>query len=299
MRAHWHSGLALLIATVLMLTSVGSVAAQDGAPRWNLQKGQAFDLVVQQDIRQIVRMHGLADQEIPMTQRSDSTWTVTEATADDFTIEQVMSRMQMSVRSPMMRLAFDSDEANPTDSASRQMKDAISKVIGQKIVVRMTRRGEVVSVTLPDGFRNAPASPANPFSADTLRQMVQQASVAFPDGALTTGTTWDHTVDMGMNGMQMKAKTVYTYDGLHDVDGTPTHRITSRVEMTMNGGMMGLPMALRKQENTGTLLFNAKDGRLTSVKARTNLTMEMDAGGQRVEQDMVGDTTITLTPRVP
>jgi len=121
MRARWHSGLALLIATVLMLTSVGSVAAQDAAPRWNLQKGQVFDLVVQQDIRQIVRMHG----------------------------------------------------------------------------------------------------------------------------------------------------------------------------------MMGLPMALRKQENTGTLLFNAEHGRLTSVKARTNLTMEMDAGGQRVEQDMVGDTTITLTPRVP
>jgi hypothetical protein len=136
--------------------------------------------------------------------------------------------------------------------------------------------------------RETQSSQKGPFSRNDWSEETRQVS-----------TTWDHTVDTGMNGMQMKAKTVDTYDGLHDVDGTPTHRITSRVEMTMNGGMMGLPMALRKQENTGTLLFNGKDGRLTSVKARTSLTMEMDAGGQRVEQDMVGDTTITLTPRVP
>lgn len=289
----------LLVALMLVLSSSHSASAQDVSPRWNLQKGQVFDVVMKQDIRQIMRMHGLADQEIPTTQEIDMTWSVADASADEFTLEQTMTRMRMSIRSPMMNMTIDSNEGTPTDSMARQMKESLDRIIGQKMLVRMNRRGAVLAVTLPESITTAANVPGNPISGDTLKGLMQQSSLMFPETALQRGTTWQQTADMGMSGLPMKSTITFTYEGLDDSSGRQAHRVSQRSDMSLGSGPMGLPMTLKSQENTGTLLFDATGGYLSASTARMKMTMEIEAGGQRVEQDIVGDITLAVTPRKP
>lgn len=97
----------------------------------------------------------------------------------------------------------------------------------------------------------------------------------------------------------MKTTITFTYEGLDDSSGRQAHRVRQRSDVSLGSGPMGLPMTLKSQENTGTLLFDAAGGYLSASTTRMKLTMEIEAGGQRVEQDVVGDITLAVTPRKP
>lgn len=283
--------LMLLSLLGLVALTAGTASAQSQSLRWNLQKGQALKLNMKQDMDQKMEIPGLGPQEIPMKQEVDMTWSVIEADEETFTIEMVLSRMQMSVKSPFMSIDFDSDE--PTSNP--QMNESVSKVLGKKIVQKMSRRGEVLDIKLPPEMENDSAG-GGPGTGDMIKQMNQQSALVFPEGPLSVGKSWDSTMDIDMNGMKMKNKITYRYEGTEKVDGKDLHKFNISNNMTIEGGPQGIEVEVKEQKNEGTLYFDAEAGRIVSTKQKQNMSLELNAQGQAISQTIEGDVVLTVTP---
>lgn len=288
--------LPLFVMLCVMAIGLQSADAQSKNLQWNLKKGQAFNLKMNQDMMQKMQLPGLGPQEMPMTQEVDMTWSVVDSNDEGFTVEQVITRMQMSLKSPFMNINFDSDDADSNDPTSKQMGEAMKNVIGQKFVQKMNRRGEVVEVKLPEGLEGDSQASNNPLSGDMLKQVTQQAALVFPEGGLSVGKSWDSNVDMNMNGMAMKTKNTYKYEGTEKVDGKELHKFSISIDMSIEGGPQGIEVSVKDQDNGGVVYFDAEEGRIVSATSKQKMTLEMDAQGQQIEQAIDGTVKLTVTP---
>jgi hypothetical protein len=274
----------------LVLLATDSASAQTSNLRWNLQKGQAFKLNLKQNMGQKMEIPGLGPQELPMKQEVDMTWSVVDADEESFTVEMVLSRMQMSMKSPFMNIDFDSDEPD----SNPQMNESVGKLLGKKIIQKMSRRGEVLDVKMPEG--EGSASSGGPGSGDMIKQMNQQSALIFPEGPLTVGKTWDSSMNIEMNGMKMKNLITYRYDGTEKVDGKELHKFNVSTKMEVEGGPQGIEVEVKDQSNEGTLYFDGEAGRIVSSKAKQKMNLELNAQGQAIKQEIDGDVSFTVTP---
>lgn len=288
--------LPLFVILCVVATGLQSANAQSENLRWNLKKGQAFSLKMNQDMMQKMQLPGLGAQEMPMTQEVDMTWSVVDSDDEGFTVEQVITRMQMSLKSPFMNINYDSDDADSNDPTAKQMGEAMKNVIGQKFVQKMNRRGEVVEVKLPEGLEGDAQAANNPLSGDMLKQVTQQAALVFPEGALSVGKSWDSSIDMNMNGMAMKTKNTYKYEGTEKVDGKELHKFSIKVDMSIEGGPQGIEVSVKDQDSSGVVYFDAEEGRIVSADSKQKMTLAMDAQGQQIEQEIDGTVKLTVTP---
>jgi hypothetical protein len=289
-------GLSLFVMLCVLAIGSQSAQAQSESLRWNLQKGQAFTLKMNQDMKQKMQLPGLGAQEIPMTQEVDMTWSVVDSNDEGFTVEQVITRMQMSLKSPFMNIEYDSDDAESKDPTAKQMGEAMKNVIGQKFVQKMNRRGEVIDVKLPEGLEGNSQAANNPLSGDMLKQVTQQAALVFPEGPLSVGKSWDSNIDMNMNGMAMKTKNTYKYEGTEKVEGKELHKFSIKIDMSIEGGPQGIEVSVKDQDSGGVVYFDASEGRIVSATSKQKMTLEMDAQGQLIEQEMDGTVKLTVTP---
>lgn len=289
---------ALSLLVVLGFLAMGSKSAwaQSESLRWNLEKGQAFSLKMNQEMTQKMELPGLGPQEIPMTQEVDMTWNIIDSNEEGFTLEQVVTRMQMSLKSAFMNIEYDSDDADSKDPAAKQMGEAMKDFIGQKFVQKMNRRGEVLEVKLPAGLENKPQSANSPISGDAIKQLTQQAALVFPAGPLSVGKSWDTQMDLNMGGMSMKSKNTYKYEGTEKVDGKELHKFNIGIDMAIDKGPQGIEVDVKDQENSGTLYFDAQEGRIVSSTSKQKMTLEMNVQGQQIVQEIDGNVKFTVTP---
>lgn len=280
--------LGMLFLIGLIAFGAGTANAQSQTLRWNLQKGQAFKLSMQQDMTQKMQIPGLGPQEMPMKQDVEMTWNVVEADQDSFTIEQVVSRVQLSVKSAFMNIEFDSDDGEPKDATAKQMYESMKDVIGKKTIQKMSRQGEVIE-------SEGDAATAGP-AKEMLKNMTGQTALALPEGALEVGKTWDTNTEMNMNGMGMKSKNTFKYVGTEKVDGKELHKFEVTIVTEIEGGPQGAEVSVKDQEHKGVIYFDAEEGRLISSKATQKLTMELSIQGQNLEQEIDGTTNVTMTP---
>ena len=287
--------LSLFMMCCLLAVGFQSASAQESL-RWNLQKGQAFSLKMNQDMMQKMQLPGLGAQEIPMTQEVDMTWSVVDSDAEGFTVEQVITRMQMTLKSPFMNIEYDSDDTDSKDPSAKQMAESMKNILGKKFVQKMNRRGEVIDVKVPEELEGDSASARNPMSGDMLKQVTQQAALVFPEGGLSVGKSWDSSIDMNMNGMAMKTKNTYTYEGTEKVDGKELHKFGIKIDMAIEGGPQGIEVSVKDQDNGGVVYFDAQEGRIVSATSKQKMTLEMNAQGQQIEQEMDGTVKLTVTP---
>lgn len=280
--------LGMLLLFGLIAFGAGTANAQSQSLRWNLQKGQAFKLSMQQDMTQKMQIPGLGPQEMPMKQDVDMTWNVVESDEDSFTIEQIVSRVQLSVKSAFMNIDFDSDDGEPKDAAAKQMYESMKDVIGKKTLRKLNRRGETI-----EGKEEAGA--AGPGS-EMLKNVSGQVALALPEGSLEVGKTWDTSFDMNMNGMAMKSKNTFKYVGTEKVDGKDLHKFEVNIVTDIEGGPQGAEVSIKDQEHKGVIYFDAEEGRLVSSKATQKLSMELSIQGQNLEQELDGTTNVTMTP---
>jgi hypothetical protein len=268
----------------------GSASAQSQNLRWNLQKGQALKMSLKQDIDQKMEIPGLGPQEIPMKQEVDMTWSVVESDEESFTVEIVLSRMTMSMKSAFMNIEYDSDEPD----SNPQMNESISKVLGKKILQKMNRRGEVLEVKLPPEMEGN--SSGDGPSGDMIKQMNQQSALVFPEGPMTVGKSWESTMDMEMNGMKMKNKVTYRYDGTEKVNGKELHKFNMTNNMQVEGGPQGIEIEVKEQNNEGVLYFDNDSGRIVSTNQKQKMKLELNAQGQAIDQEIDSKSVLTVTP---
>lgn len=287
----------LVVLGCLTWCQAQPVLAQSEVLSWKLEKGQSFKLVIEQKMKQVIKGLPTGDQEMPMSTAIEMTWNVTDSNADGFTVEQIIDRFQMSMDSAMFNIDFDSadkEAANSNDPMTKAMTENMGKIVGQKFIQTMNRRGEITNVEVPPGLDGGQGG--FDLTGDAIKQMTTQAALIFPEGPLSVGKTWESNMDVDMNQMKMKAKNVYRYEGQESVGGRNLHKIHLTTETEIEGGPDGAEISIEEQDNQGTIFFDAKEGRIDSSKGEQNMVMSLGISGMSMTQEIKGTTSFKVTP---
>lgn len=295
--------LAMLLISCFMVTAWavptrGQVATDGKLLRWNMKAGQAFDVVVVQDMKQKQTIGG-QEMESSTAMRIEMTWEVTEVDEDGvMSVSQSLDRVSMQAQTPMGEIAFDTASDEEPQGMAAMVASTMQPMIGAKFVQKMNPRGEALAPEVPEGAENgAPGAP----SPEMLKQMLSNATLPMPEQAVEDGTTWtDETSTEVPQLGQVTINRTFTYRGEEEQDSRTVAKIDMEMDTTFGEGganAMGMKMKVKSQNTEGTLYFDTDAGYLTGSQVNQKMDMTIEAMGQTVDQVQDSTTTTTVTPK--
>ncbi|MCA9027681.1 MAG: hypothetical protein KDA86_20900 [Planctomycetaceae bacterium] len=207
---------------------------------------------------------------------------------------QKITRMQMSMKMPFGQ-SFEYDSDGENDQVPAMFKDLIGKMVGAEFKGTLAPTGEMTDISISEDLRNAlKKSPGSPFGAgkddDVFQQMMSQSSVAFPDHPVKEGDSWSDEITMKMPFGEMKVDRTSTYNGTDD-DGL--HVIDISLEMTLQpGDNPQMKLSIKDSTASGKMLFDNAAGRIVNLDLKQNVTMEISAAGQQINQEVSTTTKL-------
>ena len=145
-------------------------------------------------------------------------------------------------------------------------------------------------------------------SEKALIEMAQPTFAALPNKEVAPKAEWTRTstLDMGPIG-KYENSYKYTYEGKDgDLDKIKVETTLKYKEPANEGGVGALPFRIKKAKleskpSTGTILYNAKDGRIQKSTMKLELDGELDIeiGGQTttVKLNQTQDTTVETSAK--
>ena len=132
------------------------------------------------------------------------------------------------------------------------------------------------------------------FSESAIKQVVEQSILTLPDAGIADGATWNKKMEnkLGPIGTQ-KFDTTLTYSGVEKRDGLELAKIDTKTEMTFEPNPdsdADIEMEVTEQEGKGSVLFDAKKGRVVESTNEQKMTLEGDFMGNEFAQEI----TLTL-----
>lgn len=297
-----------LAAAVAVLLCVGSTvdAAQQVTLRWKFDPGQSlvYRMTMSQET-ELPNGMGVAVTEMTTTTR----WEVLDVSDEgDATVRVTTDRAQMRMDGPMGSMTADSASETPPGDPVGQMVTALAGVSYNLV---FDSSGQLKEVAEIDGLREqlADAGGSNPAvsqaleqfaSEDGIKDMMARGMVAFPDGPVGPGDTWDYDYDMELPMLgTMSIAMVMTLNGTEERDGSSIALIDSAGTMAFipddspgnpAAGMMDLADATL----AGTTEWDVDRGMLIRNSGDTTMQMNINAGGQPMSMVMVMHVTMEL-----
>ncbi|MCA9111139.1 MAG: hypothetical protein KDA52_14400, partial [Planctomycetaceae bacterium] len=207
---------------------------------------------------------------------------------------QKITRMQMSMKMPFGQ-TFEYDSEGENNQVPAMFGNLIGKLAGAEFQGTLAPTGKMTDVTVSEDFRKAlKETPGNPFGAgtddDVFQQIMSQSSVAFPDHPVKEGDSWSDEIIMKMPFGEMKVDRTSTYNGTND-DGL--HVIDITLEMTLQpGDNPQMKISMKDSTASGKMLFDNAAGRIVNLDLKQNVTMEISAAGQQINQEVSTTTTL-------
>ncbi len=251
--------------------------------RWKFVDGQQLSVVMVQEMKQEVEVAG---QEM-ITKMLNKTWTLwrPESTQADgsTTIASVISRVKLEVDSPGIdNLVIDTDLAAADGGQAAALDAIIRPMVGVKITNRMSPRGEVTDVKIPEDIAAALQGAGGVLSAEQISEMMQKVSPVFPAQGLQEGDSWAGTSAIETPVGKINVKSKYTYEGQVEVESRPLHSIKVEIMMDIEGAAR---INFGDQDSTGIMLFDNVHGRLVRSDVDQNFSLEVEvAPGQTLKQ---------------
>lgn len=277
-------------ALALVSLAYSSGVAQAQSFEWKLKKGQSLTVETANEMVTKMLLPDGNTQEMPMKQQIDASWKVTDSAQDSFMVEQTIKRVRTSMKSPLMNIEYDSDQAEPTDPLNKQIASSIKMVVGVPISLKLGRRGNLIEMKLPEFTQKLEADPTNPLSADSLKSTFQQ-QLEFPEGAMTAGKTWEQKITSNLNGMQTKSLLKLRYEGVVEEQGRKMAKFHTDTVTELLQSPPGIEIAMEDVGSDGDMFFDIEKGYLAKSVQRQKLKMKMSFGGQKLTQDIDGTTT--------
>lgn len=291
-----------LIALGVCIFSAANVYGQSKVLRWNLKEGQNFKIeIVQEQTQKMNTPQG--EMEIPMNQTVNIDWKVSGVEDEKFHITQVIKRIQMTMDAPMMEMEYDSD-AEEAEGMGAQLAGVIDPLIDAEISFKMDARGNVSDVEIPEDVLEEMEAGSNGmmgaqmFSADSIKQFVNQAGLVLPEDPVSGDTAWSHEVSQDNPMMTMNITSDYKYVGEEEVDGKKIHKISvsSNVELEDVETPFGGSIEIDEQESNGEIWFDNEAGYLTGSKSTQTMIMLMDIMGQEMDMESEVKVEVKVTP---
>lgn len=258
-----------LLAALAVATPV--VRAQ-GILAWKLTAGESLNYTITQGTEMQVALAGQR-QNMKLNQVMTLVWNINDVTSTESSMDQIIKRVQLSSDGGIIgNFQFDSQDTNPAESGvARSISDVFGKVIDQPFKVTMKNNGTIGAVQVPDAIlRTLPATGV--VNEQTLRQMMTQSAVTFPDTPVSTDDSWESNqkVDVQFGTMNIGSK--LTYRGRDPETGHAVIEVLPSLSITANEESPQT-ISLTSSEGTGRILFDTERGRV--VRSDLDLTMKM------------------------
>ncbi|GAB4137735.1 MAG: hypothetical protein Tsb009_05420 [Planctomycetaceae bacterium] len=287
-----------------MLTASQSLSSQaEGAEklRWKFKVGEKLNYQMVQNMNMAMQVMG-QNINMNMNQTMDMVWKGTKVHSDGTTdLSQTITRIRFTMSGgPIGKVEYDS--ANPNLGAGNPIVGGIAKMfnalVGQEFTMQITARGELKNIKMPQKFldslkQGAAGRIPGMLNADTLKEMVGKSGIIFPEKAISKGDTWNSKMELKNPVGTIKVATKYVHNGT--VKGLEKIQLTPKMTMVPNPGSP-FNIKLSDQSGGGTVLFDAKAGRIVSSSMKQKMVMVIAAGGQNIEQTVNQTIEMKLQP---
>lgn len=280
------------IAICLLLCVVHGALAKEPI-RWKFAVGDTMRLETEQVLDCQVAS-GEGDAVLTKTEQHKTIrFEVEEVTPDgDARMTQTIERIEFHASSPgNVDTHYDSASQESAEGIGAMVAPLLNAMVGAKIEIRMSRRGEVSDVkldpSLEEKFKNNPLAKIGGamFSEAGLKRVCEQTTVLLPEAFPKEGQSWtaQQVVDSPA-GVQIVRET-YQYVGERSQADRPVQIFETRLDLAMDPAGREPPIEgveFADQESVGETLFDAAAGLPVSVTRDQEFTMKLRVDGRDV-----------------
>ncbi|MDR3639389.1 MAG: DUF6263 family protein [Isosphaeraceae bacterium] len=290
-------------ALVLAILLFSTPAAPAATLRWKLKPGDAFHYLMEQNTVTVPKRNGMELGKITQSFTVDLTRTV-KTVADDGSAEmtQRFDRVRMKYDAGLVKVEYDSSkEPDPTTAP---LVGALKAMVGAEFSFKMSSRGEMSDVRVPDSvlkaFREAGSrgGAADQFSEEGFKKSLVETSVIFPSEDLGPGRSWSRQMKIRTpEGPQVVQTRTYTYEGPDDKAGKGVEKIgiSSKVDLQADPSTPEKP-ELKSQDCKGALYFDNSAGRMVSSTVSEKSESAVEVMGAKVDLSVDQNTSMKLVP---
>jgi len=297
------------LALVALLVLGWPVLGQDSADlKWKFEPNKTFYQVMTTDTEQSIKV---MQQDMKQTQKQTFyfSWTPLKQDEKDksWTIKQKIEGVTMNIEIGGNKISYDS--TNP-GTANNPLSDFFKALVGSEFTLTLSPEMKVTKVEGREKFVDNLVK-ANPqmkplldklLSEDALKQMADASFGVVPNKTVKVKETWQRPSKLNLGPIGTWDTTYdYTLDKIEKDVATIGVKTTMKYEKPSEADAGGLPFKIKsadlKSENaSGTILFEIKAGRVTSVemsqKLKGKLSIEIGGMTTEVELDQTQKTTV-------
>lgn len=301
-RLRWAIAFRTIAAFGMVAVALATTARAE-ALRWKFKAGEVLHYSVESDVRGNVKL-AEREQKSNRSQTIDMTWTVQNVDANGVAVvAQRTERVRMKVDAPPYQ-AFEFDSARPgkPQAGFEDHAKQLQAMVGTTFTFHIKPSGEIADLQFPEEtlkkLRDAAPREANDaeLTEKALKDMLLQSSPPrFPDGDVAPGQTWKSKPTRMFSGFAtLVLANQFTLRG-PDPQTPGALLVDTETKVTLEP-VEGVTAVVRRQEGKGTMVFNARTGRLVRSKQTQTLDVGITAGGQAVEQSTESTSTMSLAP---
>jgi hypothetical protein len=292
----------LVAFLLLMVVGAGATLAQ--APlRWKLEKGQKFQLQMQQQTASHVAISN---------KKLDSTvdlivfvgWEVLQAESDSFVVEQTIDAVRIEMKGPGENaVTYDTREKKAVVGAAKELATSLAPLIGAKFKVTMSSQGVITAAEKIAVEAEAPPAPAvagakPPLGKEAIEQLLREPFLPLPKELAGAEATWTDEKQTTSALGEVKLTRTFTLAGNEDRAGMPASKIEVKGELTVTPPANSKGVAkLKLQSHAGTIWFAKEPGRLLAAETKQQLVTESSYRDSIITVDLTTTLTTTLTPK--
>jgi hypothetical protein len=284
-----------LLSGAVLLSTVVSTAAADTTLRWKFAPGQKQTYAMTQKTSMKMELQG-NPVKTSYTQTTDITWEVKAVDKDGIAdMVQTIDRVRFEMMAPTGKVDVDTAKESDAPGTPELMSKLFRSMAGSPFSMKMTPRGEVRDLTVPaklvDAFKNAGPAAQMVGSEESLKNLIGQSVVVFPEAGIAEGNTWQATRKLPMPFGTMVMDTTYT---LEPPTG-PVANIGINVKAAIEP-KEGSPLEIKvtSQDTKGHYRFDNAAGNLKSSEVNQKMSMKLMAQGQEIAQDLESNVKMEL-----
>ena len=287
----------LLTLAVALAVTLPAFAA--GPLTWTFEKGKVlkYDFVQKNSIKATVEGQ---EQGNDSTLDVDLTWTVDSVSPEGVaSITQTIDHARVTLKVMGQDLVYDSKEKKAEDPAIAPIAKIYDSVIGEKYTLKISKRGEILEVTVPDkvsaSIKGTPfemlADSGSLLSSKGIKAMMMQVLPTLPAKEVEKGGTWTGTVDLPAGPLSMTLDSTYTLTDL--ADGVAT--IVGKIDIKLKAKEDAKPkVTVEKQTGESKYVIDSKAGVMSSSAIKQSFELVIMNENQKFVQAMTIDATMKL-----
>jgi len=299
-RASWWTTGGL--AAVLLGTALAG-AADAATLRWQFKEGETLHYQMEQST--VTQLKAANGQDIKTTnnQTIDMTWKIGKVTDGAADITQTIDRIRTKIDAPFGAFDYDSKSGKePEGPIAAGVVPTLKLLVGATFKYKMSARGELSDVQVPDGLVNklkeaspaAAAAAGGMFTEEGLKNMINESSLSLPAEDLAKGKSWSRPTKMPPSPIgTMTLDKTYTYEGASDGLEKLSLKVDIKLDPPTNPNF---DVKIGDQKGEGALLFDNNAGRVSSSKVSEKVAMKIAVQNQQIEQTTETTSEMKLVP---